>query len=169
MPQRSRRPLAAAIALSSLALLLAWGHVHAQDAPAYKVGNLIISAPWSRETPNAARVAAGYLRITNAGPQSDRLIGGSVPFAARVEVHEMTMADGVMRMRELASGLDIKPGETVELKPGGLHLMFMDLKSSLKAGVAYKAQLQFQRAGAVEIEFQVTSAAAPAAGSAHKH
>ena len=165
----SRRSLAAATVLVCLSLISPHDRSAAQDAPAYKVGNLTISAPWSRETPNAARVAAGYLRITNAGPQSDRLIGGSVPFAARVEVHEMTMADGVMRMRELASGLDIKPGETVVLKPGGLHLMFMDLNSPLKAGSAHKAQLQFQRAGAVEIEFQVTSAAAPAAGSAHKH
>ncbi len=58
------------------------------------------------------------MTITNAGSMPDRLIGGTFPMAGRFEVHEMAVTDGVMRMRELAKGLEIKPGETVELKPG---------------------------------------------------
>ena len=73
------------------------------------------------------------MKITNNGKEPDRLIGGTVPFAGRFEVHEMAIEGGVMKMREV-KGLEIKPGETVELKPGGYHVMFMDLKSGLKEG-----------------------------------
>ena len=74
-----------------------------------------------------AQVAGGYLKITNNGNEADRLIGGSAASPARFEVHEMAMESGVMKMRQV-NGLEIKPGETVELKPGGMHVMFMDLK-----------------------------------------
>ncbi len=167
MSHHSRRSFAAAAAL--LCLVLAISRTEAQEAPVYRIGNLLIAAPWSRETPNAARVAGGFMRITNTGTESDRLLGGTVPFAARIEVHEMTMADGVMRMRELAGGLEIKPGATVELKPGGLHLMFMGLKAPLKAGAVHQGQLTFQHAGTVDIELKIANAAARSPDTPHKH
>lgn len=98
-------------------------------APIYKVGDLTIEAPWLRATPQGARVAGGYMTIVNRGMQPDRLIGGTLERAGRFEVHQMTMVDNAMRMRPLAHGLEIKPGETATLQPGGYHVMGLDLTS----------------------------------------
>ena len=121
----------------------------------FKAGALTIEAPWARATPGGAQVAGGFMKITNTGNEPDRLVGGTVPFAGRFEVHEMAMDGGVMKMRELSKGLEIKPGETVELKPGGYHVMFMDLKSGLKEGEVVKGTLVFEKAGKVEVEYRV--------------
>lgn len=137
----------------------------------YKAGSLAIEAPWARATPGGAKVAGGFMKITNASKEPDRLIGGTVPFANRFEVHEMAMDGGVMKMRELAKGLEIKPGETVELKPGGYHLMFMDLKSGLKEGQTVKGTLMFEKAGKVDVEFKVgpIGGGSPKGGGGHSH
>jgi copper(I)-binding protein len=121
----------------------------------YKIGGLVIEAPWTRATPGGAKVGGAYLKITNTGTEPDRLVGGTLPVAATVEVHEMSMTDGVMKMRKLDKGLEIKPGETVELKPGGFHIMFTGLKSGLKQGETLKGTLQFEKAGSVEVEYRV--------------
>jgi hypothetical protein len=128
--------------------------------PRYKAGALVIESPWSRATPGGAKVAGGYMRITNTGQEPDRLVGGTLPQAGRFEVHEMSMAGDVMRMRPLESGLAIAPGATVELKPGGHHIMFMDLKEPLGEGRVVKGTLQFEKAGTVEVEYAVRSIAA---------
>jgi copper(I)-binding protein len=94
----------------------------------YKVGALEINNPWSRAVPKGAKVAVGYMKIRNTGTEPDRLVGGSTPVAGRFEIHEMSMDKGVMKMRLLPSGLEIKPGETVELKPSSFHIMMTDLK-----------------------------------------
>ncbi|WP_414472596.1 DUF1775 domain-containing protein [Microvirga sp. M2] len=137
---------------------------------AQKVGALTIDQPWSRATPGGAKVGGGYVRITNAGPEADRLTGGTFPGASRVEVHEMSMDGDVMRMKPIQGGLEIKPGATVELKPGGNHLMFMDLKEPLKEGQTVKGTLTFEKAGKVEVEYAVRGMGgeAPGAGE-HKH
>jgi copper(I)-binding protein len=128
----------------------------AQPAQApVKAGALQIEAPWLRATPGGAKVGAGYLRITNTGSEADRLTGASMPLAARGEVHEMTMRNGVMHMAGLAQGLAIPPGKTVELKPGGFHLMFLDLKGALKQGEKVDVTLTFERAGSVTVPFPV--------------
>jgi copper(I)-binding protein len=121
----------------------------------YKVGSLVIEAPWTRATPGGAQVGGAYLKITNAGAGADRLIGGSLPIATAVEVHEMSMTDGVMKMRKLEKGLEIKPGQTVELKPGGYHIMFLGLREGLKQGQPVKGTLVFEKAGTVEVEYRV--------------
>jgi uncharacterized protein YcnI/copper(I)-binding protein len=121
----------------------------------YKLGALTITAPWTRVTPKGAKVAGGYVRITNNGKEADRLTGGTFTLSARVEVHEMAVDGGVMRMRELTQGLEIKPGETVELKPGGYHLMFMDMKGPLEAGKPVRGRITFEKAGAIDVEFRV--------------
>lgn len=143
----------------------------ASDAPAaaVRVGHLAIEQPWSRATPVGAKVGGGYVRITNAGKEPDRLIGGSFPLAARVEVHEMSMADNVMRMKPVAGGLEIKPGESVELKPGGYHLMFMDLTEPLKDGQVVKGTLVFEKAGVVAVDFAVRGMGGPAGGRMGGH
>ncbi len=121
----------------------------------YKIGTLEIANPWARATPKGAPVAGGYLKITNRGTAPDRLIGGSAVFAGRFEVHEMKMNNGVMQMRPLAGGLEIKPGETVELKPGSIHVMFMDLKRPLQKGEKIKGTLVFEKAGTLEVDYAV--------------
>jgi periplasmic copper chaperone A len=137
----------------------------------YKVGALVIEAPWTRATPGGARVGGAYLKITNTGTESDRLIGGSLPIAATVEVHQMSMTDGVMKMRKLEMGLEIKPGQTVELKPGGYHLMFTGLRQALQQGQPVKGTLQFEKAGSVEVEYRVapTGARSGEGGQKEQH
>jgi len=139
---------------TTLALLLA---VSASAAQAKDVhaGSLEIGGPWSRATPKGASVGAGYLTIKNTGPAPDRLIGGTSDVAEEIEVHEMRMDNGIMRMRQVKGGLEIKPGETVEFKPDGLHLMFVGLKQPLKKGEQVSGTLQFEKSGTVEVQYIV--------------
>lgn len=120
----------------------------------YKVGALEIESPWSRATPKGASVAAGYMKITNTGTQADRLIGGSSDIAA-FQIHETSVENGVAKMRPLTNGLEIKPGQTVEFSPGSFHIMFVGLKKPLPASDHVKATLMFEKAGAVDVEFDV--------------
>ena len=107
-----------------------------QDAPARSVNPsaLLIERPWIRATPGGAKVASGYLRITNRGAEAERLIGASIPLAERGEVHEMTKEGDLVKMRPVEGGVEIQSGQTVELKPGGYHLMFMELNSGARSG-----------------------------------
>ncbi|KUO53874.1 MAG: hypothetical protein APF80_16920 [Alphaproteobacteria bacterium BRH_c36] len=116
---------------------------------------LSVDKPWTRATPPGAKVAGGFLTITNSGKEPDRLIGASFALSKSVEVHEMRMTDGVMRMNEVKGGLEIAPGTTVELKPGGYHLMFMDLTGTPKESESVKGTLQFEKAGEIAVEFAV--------------
>lgn len=121
----------------------------------YKIGSLEIHDPFARATPPNAPVSGGYLIIKNTGSNPDRLLGGSADFAAMVEVHEMKMDGEVMKMRKLASGLEIPAGGEVVLKPGGFHLMFMKLADRLMAGEMRKVTLTFEKAGVIEMDFPV--------------
>ena len=125
------------------------------SAHEYKAGSLEINHPWARATPKGAMVAGGYLKIVNTGDAADRLVGGSTPAAGKFEIHEMSMDGGVMKMRPLPKGLEIKPGQTVELKPGSYHLMFVGLKEPFEQGKRVKGTLQFEKAGTVEVEYAV--------------
>jgi copper(I)-binding protein len=120
-----------------------------------RVGDLVIENPMARATPPNAPVSGGYMTIRNEGGQADRLTGGSADFAGKVEIHEMAMDGDVMKMRELADGLEIPAGGSVELKPGGYHVMFMQLSEQLKDGEKVKATLTFDKAGYVDIELPV--------------
>jgi copper(I)-binding protein len=133
----------------------------------YKLGPLVIDHPWSRATPKGASVAGGYMKITNTGTTPDRLVGGSTEVARRFEVHEMSMEGGVMKMRELSSGLEIPPGATIELKPGSYHVMMQNLSRQLNKGERVKASLTFEKAGKIDIEFAVE--AVGGAAKEHKH
>ena len=136
------------------AMLAALAMLPAQAADV-TVGALKISAPWARATPKGASVGGGYMKITNTGTAPDRLIGGSTDIAKSFEVHEMKMEGGVMKMRPVAGGLEIKPGETVTLDPSGYHVMFVGLKEQLKQGDHFKATLEFAKAGKVDVDFAV--------------
>lgn len=129
-----------------------------------KDGTIKITAPWTRATPAGAKVAGGFLSITNTGAAPDRLTGGTMAMAGKFEVHEMSMNDGVMKMRALDNGLEIKPGETIELKPGGYHLMFIDLKAAVKEGDKLEGTLVFERAGTIVLQFDATAMGAMPTG-----
>jgi periplasmic copper chaperone A len=120
-----------------------------------KAGDLVITQAWSRATPGGATIAGGYLTIENKGNVADRLIGGSADVSDKVQVHQMTMNDGVMTMRQLDKGLAIEPGKTVRLAPGGYHLMLLDLKSPLKQGDQLPVTLEFEKAGKVKLTLDV--------------
>jgi copper(I)-binding protein len=137
----------------SVSMLLAGaGGAGAQD---YRLGPLVVDHPWSRATPKGAAVAGGYMKITNTGTTADRLVGGSAEVAKRFELHEMRMEGSVMLMRELASGLEIPPGATVELKPNSYHVMMLNLSRQLTKGERIKGSLTFEKAGKIDIEFAV--------------
>ena len=121
----------------------------------YKVGSIEIVQPWSRATPSTAPSAGGFLTLTNKGDVPDRLISIETPAAKQVEIHEMKMDGVVMRMRELENGVVLPPGQTVELKPGGYHVMFMGLKAPFAKDQKVPATLVFEKAGRIDIEFQV--------------
>jgi len=148
------------VLLTCLSSLLA-GAAIAGDVTA---GALKIGQPWSRATPNGAKVAGGYLSVTNTGAEPDTLTGGTFDEAGSVEIHSMSMEGGVMKMATVENGLVVKPGETVTLKPGGLHLMFLGLKDPLKKGQTVKGTLTFAKAGSVPVTFTVESLAAKAPG-----
>ena len=153
--------------LAVAAPLVAAAPAHAQSSPAsVKAGTLTIEQPWSRATPSGAKVAGGYMTITNTGTTPDRLVGGSLPQAGRFELHEMKTENGVMTMRPLPQGLEIKPGETVKLAPGGYHVMFMDLKEPLKQGETLSGELRFEKAGTVPVTYSVQAVGAASPGGA---
>lgn len=128
----------------------------AKPADAVMAGKLAIEGAWARPTPEGTTISAGYLKITNRGEASDVLLGASTPVADRAELHESSMsADGVMTMRPLANGLEIKPGETVELKPAGAHIMIMGVREPLKDGETIPVKLNFKTAGPVEVTFAI--------------
>jgi periplasmic copper chaperone A len=151
------------LALASAALAAA------SFAHEYTLGPLTIDHPWSRETAPKASVGAGFMTIRNYGKAPDRLLAVKSAIAGKVEVHTMTITDGVMRMRELKDGLTIPAGGEVKLEPGAEHVMFMGLTGQIKQGEAFKATLVFERAGEVEVSFKVEPAGAKPAHDHHAH
>jgi copper(I)-binding protein len=139
---------------SALSLLLALVALPAL-AKDYKLGALEIHQPWTRATPSTAQAGGGFLVVTNTGTTPDRLIAAKSAAADKVEVHEMKMDGNVMRMRAVENGIEIPPGGTVELKPGGLHVMFMGLKGPFAKDTKVPLTLVFEKAGSVDIELPV--------------
>ena len=135
-----RKGFVSALLFSALTATSFFGTVQAQSQT-YKAGDLTIEGPWARATPAGAKIGGAYMKITNNGSQPDRLMGGSAENAASVEVHEMSMTNNVMKMRHLQDGLEIKPGQTVELKPGGYHVMLIGLSKGLSQGQKVKGSL----------------------------
>lgn len=134
----------------------------------YQSGPIKISQPWTRATPAGASVAAGYLSITNAGPTTDYLVAASLALAKKAEVHEMKMEGNVMRMHPVPGGrLELRPGQTVKLAPGGYHLMFMDLTRPLRQGESVDGTLVFEKAGTLPVSFQVEGIGATTPGGQH--
>lgn len=125
-------------------------------------GEIKIEKAWTRATPNGAKVGGAFLLVTNTGGEADRLIAASSDVAAKVEIHEMSMNDGVMKMQQLEDGLALPAGETVELKPGGFHIMMMGLNKTIAEGDMVQITLTFEKAGEVDVMFPAAPLGAPA-------
>jgi hypothetical protein len=139
-----------------LALLLptAMGGAAAR-AEEYSIGQLRVSSPWTLATPPSATVAGGFLTIVNSGSSADRLVSVTSDVAGKVDIHEMHIVNGVMMMRTVNPGIPVGPKATVTLKPFSHHLMLEDIKSQFKPGEKIKAILVFEKAGPLEIAFNV--------------
>lgn len=148
-------PAAACAALLSLLASLALA----------QAGSVTVEKAFARATAPGAAVGGGYATIRNTGAAADRLVSASSPVSARVELHEMSMTDNVMRMREV-KGIDVPANGTVELKPGGYHLMLLELKRPLKQGEKVPLTLKFEKAGEVKVELAIEAMAA-GAGKGH--
>jgi len=133
------------------------GATAAHDAPA-KVGDLEITSAFTKAMLPGQPVGGGYLTIKNGGKSDDMLVSVSSPAAGTVEMHEMAMQGQVMKMRKLDTGIAIPAGKTVELTPGGLHLMFMKVKEPFKQGSQVPVTLTFEKAGKVDITLPVEAA-----------
>jgi len=127
-----------------------------------------VDAPYARATVPGQPAGGGYLKVTNTGKDADRLLAVSADVSKSVELHSMSMEGDVMRMRQV-DAIDVPAGGSVELKPGGLHIMFIGLKGPLKAGDTFPATLKFEKAGEVKVTMQVNAANAAAAPAAHDH
>lgn len=149
-------------------LLVAGGddhHHHAQPGDV-KVNGMALTGPWTRPA-SAGGMGVGYVKITNEGSEPDMLLGASSDVAERVELHETTIsADGVASMKPVKQ-VEIAPGQSIELKPGGMHIMLIGLKDAIKDGVV-KLTLNFKKAGSIPVDLAVRTSA-PAAGEEHKH
>ena len=135
-------------------------------APDTPTSRIAVSQPWSRETAPGQAAGGAFMTITNSGTADDRLIGGSSSVVGEVQVHNVTLTDGVMRMRQLPDGLAIPAGETVTLAPGGYHLMLMRLTQPIERTGPVPLTLEFERAGAIEVTLAVQSAGAKQPGEA---
>ena len=128
----------------------------------YKLGALEIVQPWTRATPATAPSGGGFVTITNTGTTPDRLIAVRSAAADKTKIHEMKMEGNIMRMRELENGLEIAPGATVVLKPGGYHIMVMGLKAPFARDAQITATLVFEKAGSIDVELDVAAMGAGA-------
>jgi copper(I)-binding protein len=124
-----------------------------------------IDQPWMRATPPGAKVAGGYMMVTNKGSTPDRLVGAASPVADRVELHVHMHEGGVMKMKQVP-GFDIPAGGKFVLKPGGAHLMFVDIKRPIKEGEKIPVTLKFEKAGEVKAEYSVSGLGAMGPGDA---
>lgn len=138
------------------------GHAAAAE---YTVGSLQITQPWARATPKGADSGAAYMTVTNTGKTAERLSCVSSEASARCQIHQMIMDNGVMKMRPVEGGLQIKPGETVTLKPGGFHVMLVDLKAPLQPGKTVEATLQTGDGATVQVQFPIAAIGASAPGT----
>lgn len=130
----------------------------------YQLGALKVTQPWARATPKGAASGAAYMTVTNTGTKAMRLRCVSSDAAAKCEIHEMSMDGGVMRMRPVEGGLEVKPNQTVTLKPGGFHMMLTGLKAPLQQGKMLEATLQADGGASARVEFPIEGVGAPGPG-----
>jgi periplasmic copper chaperone A len=137
----------------------------AQAHEFHRLGDIVIEQPWARATP--VKVGGAYMTLRNNGAVTDRLINVASPLAEKAEIHE-TKIDGGTAMMRAVGDVELRPRRSVQMKPGGLHVMLMGLQRPLKEGERIKLVLTFERAGTIEVEARVEKAGAAAPGD-HQH
>jgi copper(I)-binding protein len=138
------------------AVLVLFGSMAAAET--YRVGAIEVVDPWARATPVGATVTAGYMRIINHGETPERLLTIRSGQAGGFEFQELSLDDNVMRLRTIARGVEIGPGQTVEFRPGlASQAVFSGLAAQLRPGDLLPATLMFERAGPVEVGLSVKS------------
>ena len=130
-----------------------------------ETGGISITAAWARATPPGGKVGAAYISIENRSDTEERLVAAASPAAGSVSAHETLDEDGIAKMRPLPS-LSVAPGATLEMKPGGIHLMLAGLAAPLREGERIAVTLQFKDAGSltVPVEVMPIGSAGPEAG-----
>jgi copper(I)-binding protein len=144
MTETTRKSFRGSFAGTLALMILPWAIAETRAAD-YDVGSIHITEPWARATPKGASSGAGYLTVTNGGTTPDRLSCGGSDAAARCQIHTMSMENGVMKMRPLEGGLEIKAGETVTLKPGSDHMMFINIKHPFETGSTMERRCNSKR------------------------
>jgi periplasmic copper chaperone A len=139
----------------------------AAQAHEFKLGAIAIGHPYARATVPGQPAGGGFLKLENKG-DADRLLSASAGVSGSVELHSMSMEGDVMRMRQV-DAIELPAGKTVELKPGGFHIMFMGLKAPLKAGDSFPLKLKFEKAGEVTVDVKVEGAGKDAMPKDMKH
>lgn len=134
----------------------------------FAAGDITVTGAFTRATLPGAKSGGGFMTITNVGAATDRLIGVSTKTAKVAEVHEMKMEGDVMKMTELAEGLEIPAGGSVELAPGGYHVMMMGLVQALVEGACVEVTLTFEKAGELPVLLNVGATDADAAPMHHE-
>jgi periplasmic copper chaperone A len=161
MIQRSPNAIALGFAASLLLALIAAGPAAAAD---YDVGSIHIAQPWARATPKGAASGAAYMTITTHGSKPDRVSCTASDASKQCEIHSMTMDNGVMQMRPVEGGLEIKPGDTVMLRPSSFHVMLVDLTHPLEQGQSVELTLKFDNAGTIKVQYPIMAIGAAAPG-----
>ena len=147
MKMRIMVPAFLALALTAAAI---YSFVQRPDASA---GGLVVTKAWARATPPGASVGAVYVTLENRGPADERLISVASPAAKSAMLHETVEEGGASTMRESHGA--IAPGNTLEMKPGGVHIMLMGLTKPLKEGEIVGVTLGLETAGNIKVEAKV--------------
>ena len=129
--------------------LLATGILSMGLAGSALAGDISVSNAWSRASMGMARAGVAFLTLKNSGKVDDKLVSASADISKKVELHTHLMDNGIMRMRQVKS-IDVPAGATTQLKPGGLHIMFIGLKAPLKKGGSFPLTLNFEKSGSVK-------------------
>lgn len=143
----------------SAAIALTLGAIIASGTGAIASDMMVMNAYARASATPAARAGAAYITVMNHGGEADRLLSVSTPAATSAEFHTTVMEGDVMKM-ETVGPLELAPMATVEMKPGGLHVMLMGLKAPLKEGEKIELVLTFEKAGEVKVEVPVGTVAA---------
>jgi copper(I)-binding protein len=138
-------PILRTLIVLALAVLAA-----AAEAGSTRVGDIEVSDAWSRATPPAAKTGVAYVTVTNQGREADRLVAVEATGAPRAEMHMHVMDGDIARMRPVQA-VDVPPSETIVFRPGGLHIMLVDLDGPLKEGESFPLTLVFERSGRVTL------------------
>ena len=144
--------------MRSLSKLVVAAMLIAAAFPAFAQGtgtSIAVEQPWSRATPAGAQTGAVYMTLDNKTTSADRLTAASSDVADKVQIHEMSVVNGVMQMRQLADGLSVPAGGSVVLKPGTYHVMLIGLKKPLTAGETFPLKLTFEKAGNISVTVPV--------------